>query len=589
MILGRKNAFIVWLSVAVIAVVVLIADYPALKLNFYADDYSFVETAGRSSLPQYLSFYFDPRAQTGWYRPMQGMLFGVEYVLFGVNPIGYHFVNLLVHLANCLLLFAIVRRVAKRWRVAFVAVLIYAALPLYSVSVFWPGDADFILTFFYLAALLGWIRFLQEGKRAFYIAAFVSFLLALLTKEFGVTLPVILFLADRLLIHQSISRRMLVRCYIPFLAVWIFYLPLELYIQSRSVLTQLYGYGLGSHTFSNLFQYLAWLAFPWGLPEPINYIWLGIAAFLALYFLVAKKIVWLAFLGVAAVLTFLPVINFPWFFTRYLYLSVMACAVMLGILIDWVWTQRKRFFIAFSVGIALVVAVNSFGTTNAANDFAEIGRQTRVAFRDISQRHATFPDDTLLYFIDPPQPQSQYSGMFFVRYGPGVHVSSTEATQQRADLRLHQSAYVIYFDAEKRTREIQWDTVSAIDNRIPYDVNLPMRLMGYEIPSTVAKRNDALVVILYWQAPQRIDKDYQVVLQLSDRTQTRVFAETKQAPSNPTTAWKPGDWVVDAHVLPVPNDMPLASGFVLQMYLVDSATGQRASQNIEFTRVSVLE
>jgi hypothetical protein len=495
----------------------------------------------------------------------------------------------LVHLANCLLLFAIVRCVAKQWRVAFVAALIYAALPLYGVAVFWPGDADFELAFFYLAALLGWIRFLQDGKRTFYIAAFVSFLLALLTKEFGVTLPIILFLADRWLIRQSISLSLLIRRYAPFLVVWLFYVPLEWYIQSRSVLTQLYGYGFGSHTFSNLIQYLAWLAFPWGMPEPVNYIWLGIVAILALYIFIAKKNTTLIFLAVASVLAFLPVINFPWFFTRYLYLSVMASAIVLAVLVDWMWVRSKVLSFALSATIAFIVLVNGVGTTTAANDFAEIGRQTRVAFRDISQRHATFPDDTLLYFIDPPQPTSQYSGMFFVRYGPGVHVSSTEATQQRADLRLHQNAYVIYFDEEKRTREIQWDTASAIDSRNPYDVNLPMRLMGYEIPSTIAKRNDALVVILYWQAPQLIAKDYQVVLQLADRTQTRVFAETKQALPSPATAWKPGNWVVDTHVMPVPNDMPLASGFVLQMYLIDSTTGQRASQTIEFARVSVLE
>src|SRR5919109_1258997 len=144
-IMSRK---IFWLGLATIAAVVLLTYMPTLKLNFYADDYSFVEMAGRSSLSQYLTFYFDPRVQTGWYRPVQGMLFGIEYVLFGINPLGYHLVNVLVHLANCLLLFAIIWRVAKRWRIAFVAALVYSGLPLFGVAVFWPGDADFLLTLF---------------------------------------------------------------------------------------------------------------------------------------------------------------------------------------------------------------------------------------------------------------------------------------------------------------------------------------------------------------------------------------------------------------------------------------------------------
>jgi hypothetical protein len=191
-------------SLAVLAAVVLVTYHAALRLNFYGDDYSFLEIAGRSSLAQYLAFYFDPRLQTGWYRPLQGMLFGIEWVLFGGNAVGYHLVNVLVHLANVLLLFALVQTVSQKWRVAFLSALVYAGLPLYGVAVFWPGDADFLLTFFYLSSLLFWVVHLQQGKRRFFILSFLFFLLALLTKEFGVTLPVMLFLVDRLLLPRSV-------------------------------------------------------------------------------------------------------------------------------------------------------------------------------------------------------------------------------------------------------------------------------------------------------------------------------------------------------------------------------------------------
>ena len=76
-----------WLAAGVLAVAVLLIYTPALGLNFYADDYSFLEKAGRSSLPEYLAFYFDPGQQTGWYRPLQGMYFGIEYLIFGGNPL----------------------------------------------------------------------------------------------------------------------------------------------------------------------------------------------------------------------------------------------------------------------------------------------------------------------------------------------------------------------------------------------------------------------------------------------------------------------------------------------------------------------
>jgi hypothetical protein len=202
-------------ALTVLALVVLISYQPALRLNFYGDDYSFVEKAGRSSFGDYLSFYFDPRAQTGWYRPMQGMVFGEEYLLFGGIPFGYHLVNVIVHLFNCLLAFLIVRQVSNKVRIAFLAALIYSALPLYSVAVFWPGDADFQLTFFYLLAIFFWIRFLQEHRRAFQILAFISFLLALGTKEFGVTLPLTLFVVGRFILHDQANLGSLVRRHLP--------------------------------------------------------------------------------------------------------------------------------------------------------------------------------------------------------------------------------------------------------------------------------------------------------------------------------------------------------------------------------------
>ncbi|MCI0477149.1 MAG: glycosyltransferase family 39 protein, partial [Anaerolineales bacterium] len=309
-----RSRFVV-AAVAILAAVVLITYQSALRLNFYGDDYSFLELAGRSTLAQYLAFYFDPRLQTGWYRPIQGMLFGVEWCLFGGNPVGYHLVNVLVHLANCWLLFALVARVTRKWRAAFLSALIYAGLPLISIAVFWPGDADFLLTLFYLCALWAWMAYLQQRARRFFVAAFVFFLLALTTKEFGVTLPIILFLADRLLGREKTSLSALARRYAPFAIVYLFYLPLEFYIQSRSVLTNTYGYRVAEHVISNFTRYLAALAFPWGLSSPLDFIWLAVAIFLLGYFFLAKRDVRLLFLCLAAILAFLLVTPFPWFFT----------------------------------------------------------------------------------------------------------------------------------------------------------------------------------------------------------------------------------------------------------------------------------
>jgi hypothetical protein len=561
------------LCAAILSAIVALTYAPALRLNFYGDDYSFLEIAGRSSLAQYLAFYFDPRAQTGWYRPMQGMVFGIEWILFGGNPLGYHLVNVLVHLGNCWLLFALVWRVARNWRAAFIAALIYAGLPLYAVAVFWPGDADFLLTFFYLLSFFFWTLHLQERKTTFYFLSFTFFLLALLTKEFAVTLPVVLFLADRLLVRDAYF---FARRYAPFILVLLIYLPLEYYIQSRSVLTNLYGYGIGGHVVSNFFGYLAALAFPWGLPEPFNYLWLAMALVLFAFALVTQRNASLLFLALASALAFLPVISFPWFFTRYLYMSVMASAVVIALLFDFALTRlahSKWFARAGFAALALIVFGNGIGVAQAAADFAELGRQTRVPFRDITQRHPTFPDDTYLYFINPPTITSQLSGMFFLRYGQAVTVASDQAGARRANLREHKNAFVIYFDEEKRTREMP----VAREIRVtaapapPVDFAAPIRLEGFELASGAIKRGEPIIILLYWRATGRIEKDISVVLNLVDAMTSQRVTGGEQSP---TQSWLPGNLIVDVRVLVVPRDAALGDNYRLQVQVNDRQTLQ---------------
>ena len=567
-----------WLSAVVVAAVVLVAYAPAIRLNFYADDYSFIEKAGRTSLAEYLTFYFDPAAQTGWYRPMQGMYFGIEYLLFGANPVGYHALQVLVHVANCLLLWCLVGQVTRRPRAALVATLLYAVLPLYGVAVFWPGDADFCLTLFYLLSLLAWVAYLQTHRRRYYTAALVAFWLALLTKEFGVTLPVVLCLADLWLIGGRTPVTRLIRTYAPFWATWLVYLPIEYTVQSHSVLVGSFGYGVGMHSAANLVNYLAMLAFPWGLPAPANYVWLAVVAAAILVIVIVRRNTRLLFLAGVAVLAFLPVVNFPWFVTRYLYLSAMAPSIVLGFLCDGLWTRlqaRKLMAWAAPALVALLVGWNAAGVAGAAAEFAELGRLTRVPFRDIAQRHATFAPGTYLYFVDPASPLSEYSGMFFMRYGPVVEVAGNTAREPAPELGGHTQAYVVYSDA-RGTHEIAVDDTQVLVTA-PVEFQAPIRLRRYEMPNTRAAPGGALVLFLFWNATGVVDRDYTVVAHLVDARTSRVVAEYDGEPpgrTRATSTWKRDGGAMDIRVLPVPETAAPGTSYRLEIGLRDESTGQ---------------
>lgn len=540
----------------IITAFVLLVYYPALKLTFFGDDYLFIETAGRSSFWQYLTLYFDPRLQTAWYRPMQGMRYGLIYALFGAQPLAYHLVNVLVHVCNCLLLFTIVRRVAQNWRVAILTTLLYAGLPLYSVAVFWPGVADFVMTLFFLAAVLAWVEFRQTGNRLGYALTFVFFILALLTKELAVTLPAVLFLLDWGFLHAPLDVRALVTLYAPFGAIFAVYMPIEYSIQSRGIFVNTYGYGVNSPVISNVVCYLAALTFPWLLPEPWNLVWLVSALLLFVIIALWKTSRALWSLAAISALTLAPVVPFPWVDLRYLYLPVMVPCILLATLLDRAqmrWRTRKWFISLILVLLALVLWSNGQGVQAAANDFNELARVARVPFRDISQRHPIFPPGTYLYFINPLPQIAELSGMFFLRYGENVTVGGNTGSARRAELARYPNAYVIWFDEERRTREMPVEKSINVEMypTPPLDFDAPIRLEGYELARANVRRDQAIVLILYWRVLNRIEEEYVVVTDLVDTRGNRVTQSR-----HPLRTQTSDPLVVDAIVLPVANVAP---------------------------------
>ncbi len=93
--------------------------------------------------------------------PLVFTSYWVEFQLWGLNPLGYHIVNLVLHLLNTVLLFAILRR----WAVpaAWLAAGLFALHPVHVESVAWIAERkDTLSMFFYLLSMFVWLRFLEQ-------------------------------------------------------------------------------------------------------------------------------------------------------------------------------------------------------------------------------------------------------------------------------------------------------------------------------------------------------------------------------------------------------------------------------------------
>jgi protein O-mannosyl-transferase len=134
------------LFAATLVVAVLLAYEPACHDGFIWDDDSYVtdnQTLRDGNGLQRI--WFDRHANPQYY-PLVHTTFWIEYHLWGLNPLGYHVVNIALHAANVVLLLLVLRRL--RVPGAFWAASLFAVHPVMVESVAWVTELKNVLSAF---------------------------------------------------------------------------------------------------------------------------------------------------------------------------------------------------------------------------------------------------------------------------------------------------------------------------------------------------------------------------------------------------------------------------------------------------------
>ncbi len=143
------------------------------------------------------------------YRPLTFVIFSfLLKPLFGTNPIGYNLFPLVVHAANTLLVFGILRRLGLAERAALIGTFFFGAhstafYVTYCVA-FLP---DLSYSFFYLLSMFWFVKYLRLERYGTMAISLLFFVLALFCKEAAITLPVIVFAIAFLWGSQGFFRR----------------------------------------------------------------------------------------------------------------------------------------------------------------------------------------------------------------------------------------------------------------------------------------------------------------------------------------------------------------------------------------------
>ena len=575
----------------VLAAIVYVTYQSSFRMGLYLDDYYIIERAGRMDLADAPRQIFDPRAQSLWYRPLQGVQFFIAYRLFGANGNAYHLVNMTFHVINVLLVYAIARRMSQNWLICFASAFFYATFSVYMSAVDWAAIVEPLLGVFYLASFWFWWNFLETEDRRYYWFALSASVLACMAKQTALTIPIVFFLADRLLVAKPVSFVGLIRRYAPFVAVVVVFAFLQFSAPSTYTFTGWFGWKVGPTMLAILWEYLVLFFFPWGsypaidlnLPQVGNtftYLWAAAAlVFVALATWFKRSRV-LVFLGIFTFVTLAPILPFPFLEHRYLYLPIIPAGVILGLLFKYAhdrWSKQRGFVFAASLGLVLLAFGNGLAVNDSVIAASDWTRALRVPFRDIERDNPTFPQDTLLYFVDPIVPtEGNLSALFFLRYGKEITVLDWS---KRADLRAHNVAYVYYFGDDQRARriEVEKNVATRATPEPPLRFDAPIRWEGYEITRTTIQRGTPLVVILYWRTLGEIGRDYTMFFHLVDPN-GKMIAGYDGQPLNgklPTHKWEANKWFADAVMIPIDADAPPGKDYKLEFGFYFQPTGER--------------
>jgi len=176
------------LLVVIIALAAFSIYIPTLKSGFLWDDVQLITHPLKTSNNPY-GFFFGSGL---YYRPILHLFMALDYSFWHLKPPGYHITNILLHILNSLLIFAVGIYLLKNKKMGsggipsfpFLAAMIFALHPIHTESVAWiSGRTDVLATLFFLLAFLSYLIYEKEEKTVGLFLSGFFFLCSLFSKE----------------------------------------------------------------------------------------------------------------------------------------------------------------------------------------------------------------------------------------------------------------------------------------------------------------------------------------------------------------------------------------------------------------------
>jgi tetratricopeptide (TPR) repeat protein len=189
---------------ALLALLIIVAYAPVVRDKFIWDDDAYVtRNPTLRSIAGLRQMWLEPLSIPQYY-PLVHTTFWIEYHLWGLNPLGYHLVNVLLHATSAWLLWRLLKRLEVPG--AWLAAALFAVHPVCVESVVWVTERKNVLSLaLVLSSMIAYFRFApldqsnaqespspKAGRWVWYALSWLLFFAALLSKTVVATMPAVI-------------------------------------------------------------------------------------------------------------------------------------------------------------------------------------------------------------------------------------------------------------------------------------------------------------------------------------------------------------------------------------------------------------
>jgi tetratricopeptide (TPR) repeat protein len=198
--ISKSPKFQLVLISAGLVLLILAAFEPLRHNDFISYDDDFYVTSNRyiqsGITRESVAWAFTTGHQANWH-PLTWLSHMLDIELFGLNPLGHHLHNLLLHTVSTVLLFWLLHNMTGAvWRSAFVA-MAFGIHPLRVESVAWAAERkDVLCALFWMLTIAAYLYYAKRGGINRYLLVVLCFGLGLMAKPMIITLPIVLLILD---------------------------------------------------------------------------------------------------------------------------------------------------------------------------------------------------------------------------------------------------------------------------------------------------------------------------------------------------------------------------------------------------------